>query len=602
MKRVLLILSFLLIASKAFAVNITNEADLQAMYLDATLDYTVTANITVTGDFESYMVNNYSGTFDGGSGSSYVIDAFQFVVDIDDRAMFKGTMSGTVQNVTMTNVVCVQTNDGAAVIAVSCSGTINNVVLSSGSITVTRHTIASIAEAILTGGTISNCVNSITVTHGSGFVGAGGICSLANSDGGVITNCTNNGNVTQAGAGNQAGGILGRAPNSVTITNCTNNGDVTSGNGDYAGGIVGNVTVGKTCTMSGCVNTGAVRALGGDVAGGIAGLFYGTMDNCSNSGSVTADRSQAGGIISQNGSTSITNCTNTGDVSTPSGFTVAGGIIGNQIVASGAITNCTSSGTLSSLQSIGGIVGVIGVANTTITSCSFTGTTNNNGSVSTGAMNGGIVGNLNVNSGGTVISKCWNTGTIGGTGVYYYYGGIVGYMVASSTISDCYSTGNVGHSNQRGHIGGLIGRMDAGVIKKCYSTGNVTMSVSYGTIGGFIGSAYGGTIDDSYSTGTVTGGNANKGMFNGYNNGGVTITNCGCLDDATIRDIGNPAGDVTYAKADTTEWYDKTEDVYDAGANVWDFTPPAVWYEWSTDYPKFTAEPSGDAIFFGCHL
>lgn len=178
---------------------------------------------------------------------------------------------------------------------------------------------------------------------------AGGI---AGQNVGTISNCVNEGTVTH-GAGDTGGiaGANGYNPLTGTILNCVNRGDVTTvKENNPAGGIVG---VNGKGTTSNCVNYG--RVSGSNLAesgGGIAGKNNGTLSNCVNNNTVSGAQ-YAGGVVGQSTGTNITlNCVNYGDVSS---LKSAGGVIG--YFDGGKISNCVSVGNIISGDIAGGVVG-----------------------------------------------------------------------------------------------------------------------------------------------------------------------------------------------------------------------------------------------------
>jgi hypothetical protein len=141
--------------------------------------------------------------------------------------------------------------------------------------------------------------------------------------------------------------------------------------------------------------------------------------------------------------------------------------------AGGSITNCHSTGQVSSPSGGGGgLVGYNGGGGG-ISSCYSTST------VSGGSNSGGIGGLVGYNEWGN-ISNCYSTGTVSGN---YGVGGLVG--INDGSVSNCYSIGAVSGQSD---IGGLVGinyRLDQ--INNCYSTGMVS-GTEY--VGGFVGYHY----------------------------------------------------------------------------------------------------------------
>ncbi len=86
----------------------------------------------------------------------------------------------------------------------------------------------------------------------------------------------------------------------------------------------------------------------------------------------------------------------------------------------------------------------------------------------------GLVGN----NSSTIISMCYNTGSVTGT---YYTGGLIGKNYSNSEIANCYSACFVDGENR---VGGIAGYNWTATISNCYSTGFVS---GLERTGGFIG-------------------------------------------------------------------------------------------------------------------
>ena len=106
------------------------------------------------------------------------------------------------------------------------NGTIMNVGIEGGSVTVTGYNVGGVC-GYNNCGTISNCYNTASVT-GIGY-DVGGVCGNNN---GTISNCYNTGKVS---GNDRVGGVCGY--NCGTIENCYNTGKVT-GTGSQVGGVV----------------------------------------------------------------------------------------------------------------------------------------------------------------------------------------------------------------------------------------------------------------------------------------------------------------------------------------------------------------------------
>ena len=123
-------------------------------------------------------------------------------------------------------------------------------------------------------GTVENCANTSDVTGtGSGnYIYVGGVVGY--NTGGTVTNCYNTGSVSGSGTYTYAGGVVGYN-NGGTVTNCYNTGSVSgSGIHTYVGGIVGI----NYATLTHCYNTGSVS--GNNQVGGVVGYNTSTVTNC----------------------------------------------------------------------------------------------------------------------------------------------------------------------------------------------------------------------------------------------------------------------------------------------------------------------------------
>ena len=176
------------------------------------------------------------------------------------------------------------------------------------------------------------------------------------------------------------------------------------------------------------------------------------ITNCTSTGAITSDNG-AGGICgygtgSYNGSVTVSNCTSSGVIN---GF-YAGGICGGYAGSnrgSAFVSNCYSIGAISG-QSAGGICGF------------FAGS--NNGSVS--------------------VSNCYSSGETSGL----YAGGICGLYAGSYsgsvTVSNCYSSGAISGENAGGICGFLAGSVSGSVsVSNCYSSGIISGSNAGGIYG-----------------------------------------------------------------------------------------------------------------------
>ena len=114
------------------------------------------------------------------------------------------------------------------------------------------------------------------------------------------------------------------------------------------------------------------------------------------------------------------------------------------------------------------------------------------------------MGFISTDNGYGIISNCYSTANVNGTG--WYIGGLVGYnswvvcmeWCFPGYIFNSYSTGNV---NGGRSVGGLVGFNDYGDVGDCYSTSDVN---GFANVGGLVGVNLD-TISTCYSTGDVNG-------------------------------------------------------------------------------------------------
>lgn len=132
----------------------------------------------------------------------------------------------------------------------------------------------------------------------------------------------------------------------------------------------------------------------------------------------------------------------------------------------GAITNCYSTGTVSSIQCVGGFVGLNEGA---LTNCY------SKSKVSGDYLVGGLVGCNRLHGS---VTQCYSTGPVSGDTAV---GGLVGENDYRGAVNQCYSTSVV---SGNGFVGGLVGDNE-GDVNQCYSTGAV--SGNFCCFGGLVG-------------------------------------------------------------------------------------------------------------------
>ena len=186
-------------------------------------------------------------------------------------------------------------------------------------------------------------------------------------------------------------------------------------------------------------------------------------------------------------------------------------------------------------DNIGGVVG-IATYSTIITNCYNTGTVSGSNQV------GGVAGDAS----NSTITNCYNTGTVSGSN---QVGGVAG-DASNSTITNCYNTGTVSGNGSVGGIMGANNNINGGAITNCYNTGSVS---AIGSIGGIAGSAYAITITNCYNNGTVEGtGNSVGGVMGQAAGGGYTITITNCYNASSVSGSSQVGGVMGQAVSGST--------------------------------------------------
>lgn len=232
--------------------------------------------------------------------------------------------------------------------------------------------------------------------------------------------------------------------------------------------------------VSGTINVNTIGSRDVANVGAVAGTNNGTIQNCDVTGSTGSTiqgdnyNDNVGGIVGCNYGT-IKSCSSAAAVKNGKN---TGGIAGSNSVnsgKSGTITNCCSTGTVTSDINNSNTGGVVGDNNgATITACYSTGNITSNGEYSSYA--GGVAGAnmLKPGSGNGQIIACYSTGKVSGTTA----GGVVGWNSTSSAVIACYhADGEVSRSIEGGTAGGVVGQNGSeaspGQITACYWSGIV---------------------------------------------------------------------------------------------------------------------------------
>ena len=242
----------------------------EAVQKDMTLNCTLTADITLTGEWTPIGTESqpYTGTFDG--GGKYTITGLKIDQSGTDYVGLIGRLGsgGKVQDVTLTEV------------------------------NVTGGTyVGGIAGQ--NDGTVENCSVNGTVT-GRGFTDTGGIVG---TNYGTISGCSAEGTVT--GSVN-VGGIAGGSYLGVTIVGCYSSAAVEGYS--TVGGVVGNL--GNNSSLMASYSTGNVTVTSTTgYAGGVVGVnAQGTVTACYHATGTVSGQGNVGGIVGMNNSGQNTAC------------------------------------------------------------------------------------------------------------------------------------------------------------------------------------------------------------------------------------------------------------------------------------------------------
>ena len=306
--------------------------------------YELTNDINLS-DIE-WLGNNFNGVFDG---KGYSIKNMSFVGTIKNTDANFGLFSqgsGIVQNVNIKD---------ATIIAEVSSDTETHYNANCGGI----FGVASVA--IINNCTVDN-YSVLTVKNTSGEVSVGGLVGFLEGTTNIIINCINSGSISANSANAQtnnkavAGGLVGKIGYRATfITNCTNNGNINATSTAwfaYAGGLVGEFSVGDPSILN--------------------------FTNCANNGNVTAAsinfNAYAGGLLGEFGSGSnmyISNCINVGSITVKSPDyldNIGGGLVGDLYYGSASMINCINVGSLNG-KFINGLAGYVNGTHLTIIDC-----------------------------------------------------------------------------------------------------------------------------------------------------------------------------------------------------------------------------------------
>ena len=240
-----------------------------------------------------------------------------------------------------------------------------------------------------------------------------------------------------------------------------------------------------------------------NVEGGLFGYVYSAIiQNLGVSGTVTASSTSsfyAGGISARADNSKIYNCHNSATISTK-----------DYVYDS----NNYHEGY------IGGICG--SAYSSEIMYCYNTGAVSSSASFSSHCFGGGIIGYMSYST----VSNCFNFGQASGLGSNSYdlfFGGIIGWAQGDNTIADCYNAGNVSAANGSPAAGGICGYANNPLsIVNCFSA---SASIEAKNSGGYL--------------------NDWAGRIEGYDNGGITLSNNYALSTLSVNGSTVSSSDAT---------------------------------------------------------
>jgi hypothetical protein len=298
----------------------------------------------------------------------------------------------------------------------------------------------------------NHTISNVYINKTTSYVGLFGHIRFAQVD-----NLRVEGEIKGAG---YVGGIAGRN-HIASISNGYFNGSIV-GTGSHTGGIAGYNSDGSNITNS--YSEGTIS--GTSYVGGIVGnnYMYGTTSNIvsysHSSANISGTGSYVGGIAGYNTGSIIKNSYFTGNVA--SAGARVGGIVGHS--ESGTVENSYFAGTISSTnQYVGGIVGY--QMHNTVKNNYSTGTINGTNSV------GGIVGNANVNTAGSIINN-YSRAIVNGSG--NNVGGIIGLNAAVAIVSSnvALNPSIAGSTN----VNRIIGSLSSGAISNNFALEDIRVN------------------------------------------------------------------------------------------------------------------------------
>ncbi|WP_431822077.1 GLUG motif-containing protein [Burkholderia sp. F1] len=282
-------------------------------------------------------------------------------------------------------------------------------------------------------------------------------------------------------------------------------------------------------------NSMAIGGLAGTNRGGTISDVRATKMSVSSSGS---GYSVAGGLVGENNAGVIDGARFQGSVTANDKTTDVGGLVGRNM--SSRIANSRADVEIKNVRSpssglvnlVGGLVGRSW--DSTIVDSSSAGRISAGNYVYAGGLVGHAIGGAIDRSSSSVAVSAGQASMVGGA---------VGSNVYT-TLSNVSASGNVS-ATYGADVGGLVGRSDYATIRDSSASGSVG-AMAGSTVGGFIGANVNGTISRSHATGDVSGnGTAAIGGFAGANTGSSMLADVsakGRVADAASGIVGGLVG------------------------------------------------------------
>jgi hypothetical protein len=205
------------------------------------------------------------------------------------------------------------------------------------------------------------------------------------------------------------------------------------------------------------------------------------LTNVNVTGNTDYGSASVGALIGYSTGCTVTNCFSTGIVTSPQLWAGVGGLVGYQEHAT-TITNCSSLCDVSGTGNNSVVGGLIGVDNLgCIIRTSFSSGTVSVPSSSNYAV-GGLIGeqrNGVFNSTYCSIINCYSTSSVSGG---YIAGGLVGNQQSNTTVTNSYSRGSI-TGNVSSSVGGLIGGEAGIVLNSFWDTQTSGKATSSGGVG-----------------------------------------------------------------------------------------------------------------------